>query len=52
MVVIDTSQRCIIQILDYFSHNSSHVFSQDAPPPPLQTPPTPYFPFFCFSTCM
>ena len=22
------SQRCIIQILDYFSHNSSHVFSQ------------------------
>jgi hypothetical protein len=22
----------------------------DAPPPPLQTPPTPYFPFFCLST--
>lgn len=24
----------------------------DAPPPPLQTPPTPYLPFFCFSTCI
>lgn len=30
---------------------TSSTTSADAPPPPLQTPPTPYFPFFCLSTC-
>nr|AFK41731.1 unknown [Medicago truncatula] len=34
--------------MNYF-HRSSTTRA-DAPPPPLQTPPTPYFPFFCFST--
>ena len=29
----------------------SSTTSADAPPPPLQTPPTPYLPFFCLSTC-
>ena len=29
---------------------TSSITRADAPPPPLQTPPTPYFPFFCFST--
>lgn len=30
---------------------TSSTTSADAPPPPLQTPPTPYFQFFCLSTC-
>lgn len=29
---------------------TSSTTRADAPPPPLQTPPTPYFPFFCLST--
>lgn len=29
----------------------SSTTSAEAPPPPLQTPPTPYLPPFCFRTC-
>jgi len=40
------------QLLNMNYIHMSSTTRADAPPPPLQTAPTPYFPFFCFSTCM